>query len=381
MGTPNWIRSTAWVRARPSMAREAPTSSWASARCPARDGRVPAPCGSRDPVGGQADRGDLDQAEVGIEPVDRRSVGGAASTVATREPLARRHDDHRRRRRPEGGGAEAPHGRRHRRRRCRAERGQDHGPLDAQRDGPAPRPAPTTSRWPGPAARTATDTGRGSSARASAQPSSSSAASQRRRPSASPVASPGFGRTARVRRRPSSVGPEVEQAPGDDVALHLGAAAVDRRGPRVQVLDAPLLARRGRRRATTSRAAVGGRGRRRSARRWPRGPCRSTSRRRACRPRVEAVLRGARAGAEGVELRGHVAHLRRGQASPSGDRVERAAAAGGRGRRRGARSTTRARRGGGSWRRPSRRSTSPRIRSAGTTTSSKNTSAELGARR
>ena len=42
-------------------------------------------------------------------------------------------------------------------------------------------------------------------------------------------------RRARAPRRPSSVGPEVEQAAGDDVALDLGAAAVDRGGAGVEV--------------------------------------------------------------------------------------------------------------------------------------------------
>ena len=36
-----------------------------------------------------------------------------------------------------------------------------------------------------------------------------------------------------------SLAPEIEQATGDDVALHLGGAAVDRRGARVEVLAAP----------------------------------------------------------------------------------------------------------------------------------------------
>ena len=43
------------------------------------------------------------------------------------------------------------------------------------------------------------------------------------------------------RRRPSAVTPEVEQAAGDDVALDLGGAAVDRRRPRVEVLGAPVV--------------------------------------------------------------------------------------------------------------------------------------------
>src|SRR5690242_9008282 len=34
--------------------------------------------------------------------------------------------------------------------------------------------------------------------------------------------------------------PQVEQAAGDDVALHFAGAAVDGGGPRVQVLGAPL---------------------------------------------------------------------------------------------------------------------------------------------
>ena len=47
-----------------------------------------------------------------------------------------------------------------------------------------------------------------------------------------------------VGARPSAVAPEVEQAAGDDVALDLGAAAVDRGRPRVEELGAPPVARR-----------------------------------------------------------------------------------------------------------------------------------------
>src|SRR6476619_5950896 len=40
-------------------------------------------------------------------------------------------------------------------------------------------------------------------------------------------------------RKPWSLLPEVQQPAGDDVALHLGGAAVDAGRPRVQVLGAP----------------------------------------------------------------------------------------------------------------------------------------------
>ena len=82
-----------------------------------------------------------------------------------------------------------------------------------------------------------------STPRASRQPSSSSAASSASPdPRGRPWRAPGPARTARGPRRPSSVGPQVEQAAGDDVALDLGAAAVDRRRPGVEVLGAPALA-------------------------------------------------------------------------------------------------------------------------------------------
>src|SRR3954451_1271474 len=52
----------------------------------------------------------------------------------------------------------------------------------------------------------------------------------------------GCARTARGRDPRSSIVPEVEQAPGDDVALDLRSAAVDRGRPRVQELGTPALA-------------------------------------------------------------------------------------------------------------------------------------------
>ena len=60
-----------------------------------------------------------------------------------------------------------------------------------------------------------------------------------------------------VVRRRSSVVPEVEQAPGDDVALDLGAAAVDRRRPRVEELRCASVRSSGRRRASPRRRGLG----------------------------------------------------------------------------------------------------------------------------
>ena len=56
----------------------------------------------------------------------------------------------------------------------------------------------------------------------------------------------------RARRAPSAVVPEVEQAAGDDVALDLGAAAVDGGGTRVEVLGSASAGSPGRRRRRTS---------------------------------------------------------------------------------------------------------------------------------
>ena len=106
----------------------------------------------------------------------------------------------------------------------------------------------------------------------------------------------GCARTARGRRRPSAVAPEVEQAPGDDVALDLGAAAVDGGGPRVEELAAPALAvgvvaerspaRRAPSSAEVEHRLLGGRQQHLVDRRL---------RRRACPPVGHAVLGGARA--------------------------------------------------------------------------------------
>src|SRR5436305_14945901 len=61
-----------------------------------------------------------------------------------------------------------------------------------------------------------------------------------RRRSVSPPSFAGCLRTAGGRRRPSWFGTEVEQPPGNDVALDLEAAAVDRRGAWVEIVGAPL---------------------------------------------------------------------------------------------------------------------------------------------
>ena len=94
----------------------------------------------------------------------------------------------------------------------------------------------------------------------------------------------GSARTAPGRRRPSAVAPEVEQPAGDDVALDLGAAAVDRGGPRVEELGAPPLAGR-----VVAERHLGGQrrrppGRTPPARPWPPAPCRSRSPGPRCSP-------------------------------------------------------------------------------------------------
>ena len=49
----------------------------------------------------------------------------------------------------------------------------------------------------------------------------------------------GGSRAARARPDPSLVATEIEEPPGDDVPLHFGRPAVDRRGAGVQELVAP----------------------------------------------------------------------------------------------------------------------------------------------
>ena len=106
----------------------------------------------------------------------------------------------------------------------------------------------------------------------SAQPSSASAAS-----SSAPEVDSMVLRSVRLRAArsrfgdPSSLLPEVQQAAGDDVALHFGGAAVDGGRARVQELGAPggvveLDALPAAGRVRCRRAAV---------RRWPATPCRS----------------------------------------------------------------------------------------------------------
>ena len=249
-GSRRWAGRTGCARGRASRAsssivRDAPTSSWARARWPAATASAQSPAPptpstpptgtSTSPSAGSSPATGRSSSVVRAAtargqrraPSPTRSIAAVASPRSTAAPVRR------------AAGAPPPPavGRRRRGR------------------SPARRRAPTTSMPAAPWCSNSSDTAvRRSSASASCQPRSVEGGVEVARRTPSRWRGGCSARRARAPRRPSSVGPEVEQAAGDDVALDLGAAAVDRGGPGVEVLRAPPLARRRRRRAARSSA-------------------------------------------------------------------------------------------------------------------------------
>ena len=224
MGWPNWIRSRAWPRASSSMAREAPTSSWAGGQL--GQGHGPWPVAGVPPArcrGGDAVTGHLDEARARVDALDRPEgqVGGGhlddrgpspesattqAVVVSARLRRAMPRDqqlvpDH-----PCPGGPVRPRAGRTtpvRRADAQPEGGAEHG-VEGRGHGVG---RPTCSN------RVATAV-RGSSARASCQPSSSRARSR-----AAPLADSQAPAEAALeqrpaRRRPSPVGSRGRAAGG-----------------------------------------------------------------------------------------------------------------------------------------------------------------------
>ena len=282
------------VRRGPARASPAtrPTSSWARARWPAATASAQRPRRRRRAATAPS-AGDRDQPERGSRPATgrrverrRRSPRRCGAVVGDdqrtgRVPMRRRGRGRGRRAadvpdRPGGStGAERRGGPRRRGRRARRARAPA---TDVERRRGACAAAPWSSNS---AATAACGSRRGRRA---------SPARRARRRAPRPCADAVAWRELRCEElallaRPSSVGPEVEQAAGDDVALDLGAAAVDRRGPGVEVLATATARWRRRRRAARRRPGRRRRGRTPPARRWPAASCRSTSRARACRRR------------------------------------------------------------------------------------------------
>src|SRR5580700_1543720 len=122
------------------------------------------------------------------------------------------------------------------------------------------------------------------------------------------------GRTVRVRHAPSAVVPEFEEASGDDVALDLGAAAVNGGGARVQEFGAPEPARRVVAQRDLGAQRIAGQLEERLLRRGDQHLVDRGLRTQALAG-VEAVLRGARTGSESPEQFGDGAHVRRVEAA------------------------------------------------------------------
>ena len=256
IGWPNWTRSRACSRASSSIVRDAPTSSWPTASWASGDGGAPSRrgcgVGRRRPSPWTST-----QAEVGIDAVDRPERRASACDHDGDVPVAGRGDDERRR--PVDGRA------------GRATR--DAVAVELPGRLPAPSAGSTTAvvavelatervgddvverrrRRAGRALeleQRATPRRAGRSPSASCQPSSAERGVERRRRCAarSACAQAALEQLEVVAVR-SSVVPEVEQAAGDDVALDLGAAAVDRRRPRVEELACATARCRRRRRS------------------------------------------------------------------------------------------------------------------------------------
>ena len=236
MGRPNWTRSRAWVRASSSMARPAADELVPEGELAQRQRGRPVGDARRCHAVELERAGDLEQAQCRIEALHRRDArAGAAgrrsprrrrplrattstrsqrSSVADGQSVAPGTAPRRDARRARSGAAVAARLRSRRLARPEragqqpVERGRVGGrrPLafEEHRDGGGPvglqRVAPP-ELVEGGVERGTVGGRRGAAGR---------------RP-----------RTARARRPPSAVGSEVEEAPGDDVALDLGAAAVD----------------------------------------------------------------------------------------------------------------------------------------------------------
>ncbi len=197
----------------------------------------------------RATHADAVEPAVRVDPAHRRHLDGAPErcTVATprrphdHEQLAASRRERSRARSRAALALDAPG-----RRPTRRTRGSSDREVGARASRRARTPARRRARRPRAfAAPSAVNTisiaSRGSASSISSQPSSASTASTRSpldRDRARPrrARSPPARRDRRVHH--SSL-PELEEAAGDDVALHLGGAAVDRRGARVQVLAAP----------------------------------------------------------------------------------------------------------------------------------------------
>ena len=311
IGWPNWTRSSACSRASASIVRDTPTSSWPTATCAERDAAVQSTGVGRRPIDATSPC-DLDQAEPRVDAVHRRrsSVGDARPWRATSSPVDRATTTARPTVAARGAEAVRPSDRRRAgaRRPDRPSVGQHDrgvGVELAARARTRPRGrAPTSVRVAAPCSSNSSETAaRGSIDERVGPAELGERGVERGTGVLLGGVRAGCARTARGRRAvASAVVPEVEQAAGDDVALDLGAAAVDRRRPRVQELAAPPLAGRRRRRCVT----LGGQrrrppGRTRPARRSPAAPCRSTSPAPSVSPRGQPVLRGARPGPERVE--------------------------------------------------------------------------------
>ena len=245
--------------------------------------------------------------------------------------------------------------------------------------GPRPQPSPATPRASAStqssaedvtlAAPCASKSTRDGGGRGRPPARRASRARRARRRAASPLARlGGTGRTAprraRARRPPSPVVSEVEQAAGDDVALDLGAAAVDGGRPRVEELGPPAPAGRvvAQRHLRAQRPRPPGR--RRPARPSPRAPCRWRSPAPSVSPaasrRWVARERARNAQSSSIDF----AHAPSGRAHPGGAAATSCSAAAA-GRRRGATARCSARRAAGPWRWPSRRRPGPACGRAG----------------
>ena len=248
MGWPNWTRSRrAGAPARASRL-DAPTSSWPSASWPRATAAPPVDGSDLAERRRRRPTTSTRPSDGSMPSIGRARNDEVSTSKATSDSPARDDDA------PPCRAA----GARSRRRRCRRRScpARRHSPIGGSSTGGASTPSASASTrssaddvaFAAPWCANSTDTAaRASSASASRQPRSSSAAS-----SAAPVwLARGVLEAALEQRevlaRRSPVVPEVEQAPGDDVALDLGAAAVDGCGARVEEL-ARATARSGRRR-------------------------------------------------------------------------------------------------------------------------------------
>ena len=302
IGRPNWMRSSACSRASSSIVRDAPTSSWARARWPAAT--APAQAAGRQvdagPPGGDPVGADLDEPEARDRCRRRRRRSRSAGRATTARRARRRRRG--RSRATTTGRTSARPGRR-----CPGRDGDGSRRARPGGSDPAPSAGRTTPRS---AAGSRPAEGGGEHVVEGGRRGARGALQlEQRRHRGLRVGGEGVApaqlveggvergarvlggrvrrgswRTARALRRPSAVGPQVEQAAGDDVALDLGAAAVDRGRPRVEELGPPGARWRGRRPAARRRRGRRPPGRTPPARRWPAGSCRPTSRGRAARP-------------------------------------------------------------------------------------------------